>query len=81
MSGSTDSSGEPEGQLGEVRWGSPNKRLFSPPIVSSLHRLPLAWVPHHGYIPGAVEEAFAFLGPCLWGEEETEQKMCLLERH
>ena len=78
MPGNTESSGEPKGQLWESRRGSPNKRCLSPPTATSPHPLPLAWVPHDSYVPGAVEEASASLGPCLGGEEETEQKMGLL---
>lgn len=56
--------GSLRGGFGKSDGGSPNKCLLSPP-TATLHALPLAWIPHGSAAPRAVEEAPAFLGPCL----------------
>lgn len=73
--------GSPMGQLWEVRRGSPNTRLLSPPTAPSPHALCLAWIPHGCAVPKAVEEASAFLGPCLGrGERGKQSRKCVFWR-
>lgn len=59
VSGNTDSSGDPRGQLWEVGQGS---RHFSPAAATFLHHLPGARAPQHSEVPGATEEASVLLG-------------------
>lgn len=60
----------------------PNKHFFCQPLSLLFIAFPSLGTSLRLSVRGcgAGEEVSAFLGPCEWEEEETEQKMCGLER-